>query len=181
MRRQVDPGLFWNLGYLGQRSVGIKILQGVEYTHSFACRCLSLYRDLRIPRPFLDCLFGYSGSQKPFAKLIPLHLCTQPVASFCKAFKGTGRSVDTIVTCIWLGIQAKFLVIIENGAADGSCLFCEMKINGTYFTWSSENISPFGAVEGLVDPSTSPRKDSQVKLSVGHETVYHLIFSPSLQ
>jgi hypothetical protein len=48
-------------------------------------------------------------------------------------------------------------------------------------TYMARRIEPLGAALGSVAPRTSPRKSSQLRVSVGHDTVYHWIFSPGLQ
>mmetsp|Transcript_24961 Transcript_24961/g.68824 ORF Transcript_24961/g.68824 Transcript_24961/m.68824 type:complete len:245 (+) Transcript_24961:5423-6157(+) len=137
--------LFGNLADFGKNRVGIQIFKSVKDTHSFSFLGFSLNRNLAISRPLGDNFQWNTGSKQTFSVSIIFDTLSEPVVSFRQRLEWRCTSMDSIVTCVWLGIETQFFVLVKDCATNGS-LWSFRRISGTQHT--SSEVLPAKGITG---------------------------------
>jgi len=101
---------------LGEAVLGVHVLEGIEDGALGAI----LVGDLGIDRPLVDQLVGEASLDEEGTEGVLLEVSLEPVEALGQAFERRGGGVDTVVTGVRLGIEAKLLPLVEQSSAEGA-------------------------------------------------------------
>merc|ERR1740117_2373131 len=70
--------------------------------------------DLWVNTPCLDRLFRHTGGNQRLAKVVRLHVSTEPVGTLSERFERGGRCVHAVVADVWDGGKAELFPVAEH-------------------------------------------------------------------